>query len=621
MFQCPQCEKSYSRKAHLLRHQQTHAPQHASSCPFCNKSFLKPEVTRRHSKLCAKKHNQPSPVAGKPGRKRQSCDPCFSAKVACDKNSPCMRCISIGQDCIFTTQDILPTSTSTSLSPASASASPTSSLNSSSGQSENSPFSFLRHFANPSIQKDRLAIGETAKFSLRRNLETLYSRLEDALMPTNPALNPLGDFQISDLPFQISSGTDDSTLAQYPSELFFPSKLSNQLTEIMADLVETSKSMSPSNPDRPETLDIMELTSLLGVSNISAFISAFFHSLHWHLPIVHFPTFDPGNVSNSLLLAIFMAGAAYTAPLERASMSPWLLDVAEEYIFRKVSNLPATPPPKDPATLLPTVQLIQSALIIEMLQFGRDDMQTRRRIRIVRNPCLVSTIRSLGMLQFKRQARPRTCDEPTWRIMVAEEMCIRIACWVFLADGFLTVCFKNHPSLSIFEMNCDLPWSAELWEAENASVFSRMATAHPVQTPLPPLKEVVTQLLDTPTDEDSISWSLSLSSEHLLILIYAINSLAFQARVGLLQYLPFDAIGRAAGNWKKIWDHVIGSVEQEQILHLGYPKHAEELWWLLKATLEVSDKPGTDFAYLENNATDELGTLNDFIQSCFRNQS
>ena len=100
----------------------------------------------------------------------------------------------------------------------------------------------------------------------------------------------------------------------------------------------------------------------------------------------------------------------------------------------------------------------------------------------------------------------------------------------------------------------------------------------------------------------------------------AINSLAFQARVGLLKYLPFDAIGRAAGNWKKIWDRVIGSVEQEQILHLGYPKHAEELWWLLKATLEVSDKPGTDFAYLENNATDELGTLNDFIQSCFQNQ-
>lgn len=69
-------------------------------------------------------------------------------------------------------------------------------------------------------------------------------------------------------------------------------------------------------------------------------------------------------------------------------------------------------------------------------------------------------------------------------------------------------------------MNCDFPWSAELWEAESACAFSRIVTAHPVENPLPPLKEVVTQLLDTPTSENSIPWGLSLSSEHLLILIY-----------------------------------------------------------------------------------------------------
>lgn len=330
-----------------------------------------------------------------------------------------MRCISLGRECIFTTQGA-PTINSVSNVSVSPTAIPSADASESGG-----PFSFLRHFANPTIQKDRLAIGETAKYSLRRNLETLYSRLEEALMPTDPTPNPLGNFQITDLPFQMASSADESILTQYPHEVLFPSRLSNQLTEIMTELVETSKSMTPSDASRPETLDIMELTSLLGVSNISAFISAFFHSLHWHLPIVHFPTFDPGNVSNPLLLAIFMAGAAYTAPLDRASMSPWLLDVAEEYIFRKVSNLPATPPPKDSFALLPTVQLIQSALIIEMLQFGRDDMLTRRRIRIVRNPCLVSTIRSLGMFQLKRRTPPKTCDEPTWRILVAEEMCIR----------------------------------------------------------------------------------------------------------------------------------------------------------------------------------------------------
>lgn len=69
-------------------------------------------------------------------------------------------------------------------------------------------------------------------------------------------------------------------------------------------------------------------------------------------------------------------------------------------------------------------------------------------------------------------------------------------------------------------MNCDFPWSAELWEAESASAFSRIAKANPTKNPLPPLKEVITQLLDTPTNGNPIPWGPSLSSEHLLILIY-----------------------------------------------------------------------------------------------------
>ena len=96
----------------------------------------------------------------------------------------------------------------------------------------------------------------------------------------------------------------------------------------------------------------------------------------------------------------------------------------------------------------------------------------------------------------------------------------RIACWVFLADGFLTVCFKNHPALSVFEMDCHVPWSAKLWEAENASSFNKIVTAHSTDMPLPPLKDVVTQLLETPSNAPPIPWSLSLSAEHLLILIY-----------------------------------------------------------------------------------------------------
>ncbi|KAJ5794592.1 hypothetical protein N7457_001191 [Penicillium paradoxum] len=137
---------------------------------------------------------------------------------------------------------------------------------------ENEPFSFLQHFANPSYQKDRLAIGETAKCSVRRNLVTLNSRIEDALF------NP---------------------------DTLFPSKLSSQLSERTRELVETSKSTNLGNTEVVNSPHFVESSALLGVSNISASISAFFHSLHWHLPVVHFPAFDPADISNPLLHLIW----------------------------------------------------------------------------------------------------------------------------------------------------------------------------------------------------------------------------------------------------------------------------------------------------------------------------
>lgn len=103
------------------------------------------------------------------------------------------------------------------------------------------------------------------------------------------------------------------------------------------------------------------------------------------------------------------------------------------------------------------------------------------------------------------------------------------------------------------------------------------------------------------------------------------NSLAFQARSGLLGFISIDTIKHAAMNWSKLWKSVSSHFHQkptttEQNLHLGYPKHAEELWWLLMTTLDVvanSDddtKNGKRFQYLDSVATDDLGKLNEFIQ-------
>uniref|UniRef100_A0A093XLP8 Gastrula zinc finger protein XlCGF9.1 n=2 Tax=Talaromyces marneffei PM1 TaxID=1077442 RepID=A0A093XLP8_TALMA len=625
MFQCPQCDKSYSRKSHLLRHELTHTSELSASCPICKKEFQKPEVARRHSKQCAKKHNQPIPPAARAGRKKMSCDSCFDAKTACDRSSiPCGRCTGLGVRCsldeltpsLSTTRSMVTTTTTTT---------------SKQGLMSNEPFYFLLHFTDPAVKNDRLAISETAGCSMRRNLAVnTFSSLENSTpldffiddLIVEPGLLSLGDSVAEDDYFQIDEFISDAVL---------PSKLPRQLHDIASELAETSRSMSLDTGSEHTMLKTTVLDALFTVENLTVFITAFFHSLHWHMPVVHCPTFDPANISNSLLLAIFLAGAVYTIPFQSADLvlPPSLLSVAEEYVFRKVANLSATTTPSDQPVRGYAIETVQAALILEMLQFSQGDPLIRRRIRIVRHPCLVSTIRSMGLFRYKRRQAPGVSDEDKWRELAVEEVCIRVACWTFLADGFLTVCFKNHPQLTILEMDCDFPWSTELFEAESVSSFNEMAAAQTTGPSLPTLRKVAESLLQMPSSGNRISWDRSLSVEHLLMLIYAMNSLAFQARSGLLGFISIDTIKHAAMNWRTLWKSVshhfhfaatttTHTTTTEQNLHLGYPKHAEELWWLLMTTLDAaannSGRNGKKFQYLDSNATDDLGKLNEFIQ-------
>lgn len=295
------------------------------------------------------------------------------------------------------------------------------------------PFHFLLHFTDPSVEYDRLAILETAGCSTRRNLVNALSSLESSF--SSSYSSPMEMFIRSVVDPELLSLGDGSVVAddyfrldEFMSESAVPgSKLPGQLHEIASELVETSRSMSLDAGNGQSLLDMTDVDALFSLDNLTAFITAFFHSLHWHMPVVHCPTFSPANVSNGLLLAIFLAGAVYTIPSNgtELSLAPSLLSVAEEYVFRKVANLSTSTIFADQPVRGYGIETVQAALILEMLQFSQGDPLTRRRIRIVRHPCLVSTVRSMGLFRYKRKEAPGVCDEEKWKELAAEEICIR----------------------------------------------------------------------------------------------------------------------------------------------------------------------------------------------------
>ena len=106
------------------------------------------------------------------------------------------------------------------------------------------PFCFLLHFTDPSVEKDRLAISETAECSMRRNI---FSSLDKSV--NSPVKFPMEDlFVDSGLLIWSDSTTTEHDYFQidqflYDGDLIETPKMPAQLHVIVSELVETSRSM------------------------------------------------------------------------------------------------------------------------------------------------------------------------------------------------------------------------------------------------------------------------------------------------------------------------------------------------------------------------------------------
>lgn len=103
LYACGDCGRRYSRPEHLQRHVQTHTLGRRFACSICGKSFARADLKKRHEanhdndSVKKRRRTDASPGAG---RVAHACKACATARVKCQEDKPCQRCVKRGLTCV-----------------------------------------------------------------------------------------------------------------------------------------------------------------------------------------------------------------------------------------------------------------------------------------------------------------------------------------------------------------------------------------------------------------------------------------------------------------------------------------------------------------------------------------
>ncbi|KAM5351599.1 hypothetical protein ACJ41O_004322 [Fusarium nematophilum] len=103
LYACGDCGRRYSRPEHLQRHVQTHTLGRRFACGVCGKTFARADLKKRHEtnhENDSSKKRRRTTTSPSAGRVTHACKACASARVKCQEDKPCQRCIRRGLTCV-----------------------------------------------------------------------------------------------------------------------------------------------------------------------------------------------------------------------------------------------------------------------------------------------------------------------------------------------------------------------------------------------------------------------------------------------------------------------------------------------------------------------------------------
>ncbi|KAH7111805.1 hypothetical protein B0J11DRAFT_190920 [Dendryphion nanum] len=621
--QCSTCNKAYSTNSHLRRHEATHSGKHLLTCPFCHSHFSRRDIACRHVKGCSTDGLRVMFPTLKRGKKRMACDKCSQRKLSCDTNAPCTRCRSSGITCTYRRLDLSASFSSLHYATNGHSKSSVIDSNTSSGREcGRMPIDFLLNFTNASGYSASTAVAadavdpSTAKNEVGHSNPQLY--LEDNYMAYE---TPFWDFDDPFLNFF------DVSPSRFSGEYCFnhddPSPkhqetlaLEARMSSIVYELSAMHNSGLRHDFGVETNFDVQLAAVVFTVANLRRFTWGFFHYFHHHIPIIHRPTFNSETVSLPLLLAIFLFGSMCSAPLDMAISTRRFFDIAEAYIFDHSIFKQVLQGSLEGRNSNDEVEILQAALMVLIIQNNKNDVMTRRRIRLQRSPCLIAAVRISGLFGHKRQYHTNGTSVSKWQNFISDEIRVRMAAWTFITDSISALFFNNPPQVAIFEMLGDFPCEEDLFEAETASDFERLALAllGPTGPQSHSLSEFTSFILSESVLTPQIYLEGHITVANMLIAIYALQSVAITLKMNLLAPAVAGLILRGTDRWKSLWDTVTKGEEYKSERQKGFVRHAAEFWWLTRTIVRIGQSGDPNCRYMQCIPSDSVKDLHDFIR-------
>ncbi|KAB5515474.1 fungal-specific transcription factor domain-containing protein [Coniochaeta sp. 2T2.1] len=582
-----------------------------NKCPFCGKSFLRVDASTRHSRTCRARGDQPLPPVAKRGRRTKACDVCFRIKVSCDSKSPCGRCSARGLSCVYGRFCVYPSHRPAVLvAPAEEGSADSSAI--SPPQESRSMVPFLLNCTDPSVN----SVNEILANEPEKDVETptAWERL-----PLTD--NVLAAFTIDPrllftglLNQDLEPPEYDNTLYDHywggavPASLTLDDEFAARVQLLLSELLH----FMDARPQLGSGNDRFLLQTFFASAGCQMFMSSFFRRRHYHSPLIHWPTLDPGKTTLPLLLAMLLTGAAYSHWHEAKRdirFSRRLHVLAEKYIFTKLQKCAASA--VGSRSSQETLEILQAAYLVNYLNIEINDAAVRQRVMAKRHPMLVAFLRTLGFVADQQHELSTKADSFVYR-----ESCIRLVTWTFLTDCLFTMFFNNPPAMTLSEVACRLPCSDELWDKENLSDFDIQGVNDGILPDDFTLKNILSGLLaeDELTDGTATTYQ-GLKARHLHAAIFGLQPMIFNCRAMPLPDTVANALLRALDRWRSLWSNAIDRVPADQRPWLGLVRYAPEIAWLSRRILETGVAgQGADSVYLRRVSTYDLADFHQFIK-------